>query len=54
MAGDAKAADFNLQNKPDNYVSLLEKWFIFCMVWSFGGTLDEIGRKTFDSVMRDI
>lgn len=40
MAGDGKAADFNLQNKPDNYVSLLEKWFIFCMVWSFGGTLD--------------
>lgn len=24
------------------------------MIWSFGGTLDEIGRKTFDSVMRDI
>ena len=54
MAGDGKSADFNVQNKPDNYISLLEKWFIFCMVWSFGGTLDEIGRKTFDSVMRDI
>ncbi len=24
------------------------------MVWSFGGTLDEIGRKTFDLVVRDI
>lgn len=40
LSGDGKAADFNIQNKPDNYVSLLEKWFIFCMVWSFGGTLD--------------
>lgn len=43
-----------MPNKPDNYFSLLEKWFIFCMVWSFGGTLDEIGRKTFDLVVRDI
>ena len=54
VAGDAKSIDFNIQNKPDNYYSVLEKWFIFCMVWSFGGTLDEHGRKIFDSVMRDI
>lgn len=54
LLGDGKAADFNMQNKPDSYNSTLEKWFIFCMVWSFGGTLDETGRKTFDSVMRDI
>jgi hypothetical protein len=54
LLGDGKAADFNLQNKPDSYNSTLEKWFIFCMIWSFGGTLDEVGRKTFDSVMRDI
>lgn len=54
LLGDGKAADFNMQNKPDSYNSTLEKWFIFCMIWSFGGTLDETGRKTFDSVMRDI
>ena len=54
IAGDGKFVDFNIQNKPDNYYSVLEKWFIFCFVWSFGGTLDEFGRKTFDSVMRDI
>ena len=23
LAGDGKAADFNIQNKPDNYISLL-------------------------------
>lgn len=40
LAGDGKAADFNIQNKPDNYLAILEKWFIFCFVWSFGGTLD--------------
>ena len=54
LAGDGKAADFNIPNKNDNYSSVLEKWFIFCMIWSFGGTLDEAGRKTMDSVMRDI
>lgn len=52
--GDGKAADYNLQNKGDTYWSALEKWFIFCFIWSFGGPLNEIGRKTFDSVLRDI
>jgi hypothetical protein len=54
LAGDGKAADFAAVNKPDNYLNTLEKWFMFCLIWSFGGTLDETGRKTFDSVMRDI
>lgn len=40
LTGDGKAADFNNPNKPDSYSSTLEKWFIFCMIWSFGGTLD--------------
>ena len=54
MQGDGKAADFNIQNKSQNYWSVLEKWFIFCFIWSFGGPLEETGRKTFDSVLRDI
>ena len=40
IAGEAKAADFNTPVKSDNYSQVLEKWFIFCMIWSFGGTLD--------------
>jgi hypothetical protein len=54
VLGDAKAADFNLQNKTETYWGALEKWFTFCMIWAFGGTLDEVGRKTFDLVIRDI
>lgn len=26
----------------------------FCLVWSFGATLDENGRRNFDGVFRDI
>ena len=51
---DAKAADYNLQNKGENYWNALEKWFIFCFIWSFDGPLNEVGRKAFDSVLRDI
>jgi hypothetical protein len=40
LSGDGKAADFNIQNKGDTYWPTLEKWFIFCMIWAFGGTLD--------------
>lgn len=51
---EGKACDFTVQNKPENYWSGLEKWFIFCFIWAFAGTLDETGRKVFDSVLRDI
>lgn len=54
LRGDGKACDFNIVNKPENYWSSLEKWFIFCFIWAFGGPLDETGRKIFDSVVRDI
>ena len=40
LRGDGKAADFDNPNKPDNYWSTLEKWFIFCFIWSFGGPLE--------------
>lgn len=54
LQGDAKSVNFGIQNKPDNYWSTLEKWFIFCFIWAFGGPLEENGRKVFDSVLRDI
>lgn len=31
---------------------LVELWFLFCLVWGLGGTLDEEGRKKFDAFMR--
>lgn len=39
LATDGKVVDFNVQNKPDHYWSTLEKWFIFCFIWAFGGPL---------------
>lgn len=54
LQGDGKGADMNQQNKTETYWPILEKWFIFCMIWAFGGTLDETGRRAFDLVLRDI
>ncbi len=40
--------------KTEVYWTLLEKWFTFGLIWSFGATVNEDGRKMIDSVMRDI
>ncbi|KAF5831208.1 dynein-1-beta heavy chain, flagellar inner arm I1 complex [Dunaliella salina] len=32
---------------------LTQMWFLFCMIWGLGGTLDEDGRKKFDTFMRE-
>lgn len=31
---------------------LIEPWFIFSLVWSVGGTTDNVGRQKFDSFLR--
>ena len=43
-----------IKEKNEIYRSLLEKWFVFSMIWSFGGSVNEQGRKIFDYNMRDI
>jgi dynein heavy chain len=35
-------------------MSLLEKWFVFAVVWSIGASINEEGRTIFDYSMRDI
>jgi len=35
------------------FTTLLEMWFLFCLIWGIGGTLDEDGRKKFDTFMRE-
>jgi len=30
-----------------------QMWFLFCLIWGVGGTLDEDGRRKFDTYMRD-
>ena len=34
--------------------SILEKWFIFCVVWSVGGAVDSHGRQLLDQCLREI
>ncbi|CAM9180031.1 unnamed protein product [Ectocarpus fasciculatus] len=37
-----------------DYNSVCEKMFVFAMAWSVGGTVDEAGRKKFNSSLADI
>lgn len=44
----------DIKEKNEIYRSLLEKWFVFSLIWTFGATVDEQGRKIIDYNMRDI
>jgi len=49
------ALSFDSNKKDDNlYISLLEKWFAFALIWSVGASVNEDGRNIFDYHMRDI
>jgi len=45
---------YEIKEKNEIYRSLLEKWFVFSLIWSFGGSVNEHGRKIIDYHMRDI
>jgi dynein heavy chain len=32
----------------------IEKWFVFCLIWSIGATVDEQSRREVDNILRDI
>lgn len=38
----------------EEYLLLSEKWFVFCAMWSIGGSADSAGRKAFDGCLRDL
>lgn len=38
----------------DSLARMVELWFIFCMVWSICGSVDEDGRKKIDNYIREI
>jgi dynein heavy chain len=44
------------ENEPKNeiYMGLLEKWFTYALIWSFGSTVNEEGRKIIDTYVREI
>lgn len=37
-----------------DFLVYIEKWFVFCLIWSIGATVDEQSRRFIDIVMRDI
>ena len=43
-----------IQEKNEIFWALLEKWWCFALIWSFGGTVNEDGRKIIDYFIRDI
>lgn len=36
------------------YNLYVEKWFVFCLIWSIGATVEEQSRREIDYVLRDI
>jgi dynein heavy chain len=36
------------------YKLYLEKWFVFCLIWSVGATVEEGSRREIDYILRDI
>lgn len=48
----------NLKRGPEedmeSYKQYVEKWFVFCLIWSIGCTVDEESRKAIDIIIRDI
>ncbi len=49
---DLRKADDDLTGEAHNIY--MEKWFIFCLIWSVGATVEETSRKDIDYILRDI
>jgi len=41
------------ENRTD-FLFYIEKWFVFCLIWSVGATVDESSRREIDNILRDI
>lgn len=33
---------------------MVENWFLFCLIWGIGGSLDDSGRRSFDAFVREL
>jgi len=49
-----KLTKHETEESMDDFMSYIEKYFIFAMIWSVGATVDEFSRREIDNVMRDI
>lgn len=38
----------------ENYQRMLELWFLFCVIWSLGASVDEESRRKMDTYIREL
>lgn len=44
----------NEEQTPEDFNLYIEKWFVFCLIWSIGATVEDASRKDIDYILRDI
>jgi len=44
----------NEEQTPEDFNLYIEKWFVFCLIWSIGATVEDSSRKDIDYILRDI
>ena len=43
-----------VEPKEDGHARIVELWFLFCTIWSLGGSVDDESRKDIDAAMREL
>jgi dynein heavy chain len=51
LCKNLKKAD---EDELEAYKTYYEKWFVFCLIWSVGATVNESSRREIDYILRDI
>lgn len=51
MCKNLKKAD---DEEQEAFLLYSEKWFVFCLIWSIGATVEEQSRREIDYILRDI
>lgn len=51
LCKNLKKAD---DEEPEAFMLYLEKWFVFCLIWSIGASVEEQSRREIDYILRDI
>ena len=41
-------------NDSENYALMVQYWFVFAVIWSIGASVDEAGRKSLDTFIREM